>query len=199
MGRRIVKDFAYCWLVSVVVSALSPGWAAAQTPTASPISLPAAVQAALNNYPAIKESQARAQAAEETIDVARAAYLPRLDALWQANRATANNVFGLLLPQSIVPPVSGPVLPTTSYDGVWGKAAGVPLSWQAVDFGVRRANIDAARAQASSASAQSALTQLDIAAAAADAFLAVLAADEMVKAARANVDRLQVFADSVRT
>ena len=86
--------------------------------------------------------------------VARTAYVPRLDLLWQANRATRNNVFGLLFPQAVVPPISGPVLGTTMYDSVWGSAAGVLLSWQAVDFGVRRANVEAARAQASLANAQ---------------------------------------------
>jgi outer membrane protein TolC len=45
---------------------------------------------------------------------------------------------------------------------------------------------------------QAALTELDVASAAADAFLTVLAADETVRAVQANVDRLQVFADSVR-
>src|SRR5204862_8213713 len=46
---------------------------------------------------------------------------------------------------------------------------------------------------------QTALTELDVASAAADAFLTVLAAEESVRAARANVDRLQVFANNVRT
>src|SRR5205823_5509643 len=56
-----------------------------------------------------------------------------------------------------------------------------------------------ARAQTSLAKPQSALTDVDVAAAAADAFLTVLAADESVRAARANVDRLQVFSNNVRT
>jgi outer membrane protein TolC len=91
------------------------------------------------------------------------------------------------------------VLGTRSYDSVWGSAAGVLLSWEAVDFGVRKAGVDAARAQTRLAKAQAALTELDAAAAAADAFLTVLAADESVRAMRANVDRLQVFAGAVRT
>jgi outer membrane protein TolC len=82
---------------------------------------------------------------------------------------------------------------------VWGSAAGVLLSWQAVDFGLRKANVEVARAQASLASAQAALTELDVTAAAADAYVSVLAADEAVRAARANVERLQTFAESVRT
>src|SRR5439155_15111841 len=110
-----------------------------------------------------------------------------------------NTVFGLLLPQSFVPPVSGPVLGTRSYDSVWGSAAGVQLWWEALDFGQRKANVEVDRARSSFAKAQMDLTALDVTAAAADAFVTVLAADEAVRAAQANVDRLQVFADNVRT
>ncbi|PYQ88649.1 MAG: TolC family protein [Acidobacteria bacterium] len=188
------------WIGFAVVGCLLTPWRAGAQPAASgPLSLNDAVQFALKNYPAIKESRARAQAADEGIGVARTAYLPRLDMLWQENRATTNNVFGLVLPQSIVPPISGPVLGTRSYDSVWGSAAGVQLSWEALDFGQRKANVEVARAQSSFAKAQTDLTALDVAAAAADAFVTVLAADEAVRAARANVDRLQVFANNVRT
>src|SRR5947207_12928866 len=188
------------WLrcLPVIASLGLPAGAWAQA-AAGPLTMNDAVQAALKNYPAIKERRARAQAAQDGIGVARTAYLPRLDLLWQENRATTNNVFGLLLPQGVVPPISGPVLGTKSYDSVWGSAAGVLLSWEAVDFGQRKASVDVARAQASAAKAQTALTELDVASAAADAFLTVLAADEAVRAARANVDRLQVFANAVRT
>src|SRR3989454_3156347 len=179
---------------------LSPAPALAQPVGSGPLALTDAVQLALKNYPAIKESRARAQAAEEGIGVARTAYLPRLDMVWQENRATTNNVFGLLLPSSVVPAISGPVLGTRSLgDSVWGSAAGVLLSWEAVDFGQRKASLDVARAQTSQAQHQTALTELDVASAAADAFLTVLAAEESVRAARANVDRLQVFATNVRT
>jgi outer membrane protein TolC len=171
----------------------------AQAAATGPVTLNEAIQLALKNYPTIREQRAREEAAAQTIGVARTAYLPRLDVIWQTNRATVNNVFGLVLPQAIVPPISGPVLGATSNNMVWGSAAGMLLSWQAIDFGFRRANVDVARAQTSLSSAQTALSELDVAAAAADAYLTVLAADETVRAARANVDRLQVFADSVRT
>src|SRR5438874_1319617 len=174
--------------------------AAAQNPSSGPLTLNDAIQLALKNYPAIKESRAHAQAAEEGVGVARTAYLPRLDAVWQENRATTNNVFGLLFPQSTIFSMSGPVQGTrTLGDSVWGSAAGVLLSWEALDFGQRRATVDAARAQTSLANTQIAVTELDVAAAAADAFLTVLAAEESVRAIRANVDRLQIFAENVRT
>src|SRR5438552_2732591 len=178
---------------------LSPGRVVAQSQASGPLSLNDAVVLALKNYPAIRESRARAVAADEGVGVARTAYLPRLDMVWQENGATTNNVFGLLLPQSVIPAVSGPVLGTRSYHGVWGSAAGVQLSWEALDFGQRKANVEVARAQSSFAKAQTELTELDVAAAAADALLTVLAADQAVGAARANVERLQVFANTVRT
>src|SRR5215471_797648 len=114
------------WLVCVAVLAcfVRPSGAFAQAAPAGPLTLNDAVQLALRNYPAIRETLARRQAAAETIGVARTAYLPRLDMLWQENRATTNNVFGMLLPQGVVPALSGPVLGTRSWDSVWGSAAG---------------------------------------------------------------------------
>jgi outer membrane protein len=174
--------------------------AVAQSSNAGPLTLNDAIQLALKNYPAIKESRARAQAAEEGVGVARTAYLPRVDMMWQENRGTTNNVFGLLFPQSTLFSMTGPVLGTRSLgDSVWGSAAAVLLSWEAVDFGQRKAGVDVARAQTSLAKNQTALTELDVASAAADAFLTVLAAEESVRAARANVDRLQIFSNNVRT
>jgi outer membrane protein len=195
IGRRVRQ-------IGLVLAgcAINASLATAQSPGAGPLTLNDAVQLALKNYPAIKESRARAEAAEEGVGLARTAYLPRLDMIWLENRATTNNVFGLLMPQSVIPSMSGPALGTRSLDdGVWGSAAGVLLSWEAVDFGQRKAQVDVARAQTELARNQTSLTELDVASAAADAFLTVLAADESVRAIRANVDRLQVFANSVRT
>jgi outer membrane protein TolC len=177
----------------------NPGLAWAQA-EAGALRLGDAVRLALENYPTVKERRARAQAADAGIGVARTAYLPRLDVLWQENRATTNNVFGLLLPQSTIFSMTGPVQGTRSLDNsVWGSAVGALVSWEAVDFGQRRASVDGARAQSVLAKNQTALTELDVASAAADAFLTVLAADESVRAVRANVDRLEIFATSVRT
>jgi outer membrane protein TolC len=197
--RAVVRHVGWIGfaLVGCVLSGTDAG---AQSPGSGPITLNDAVQLALKNYPAIKESRARAQAAEEGVGVARTAYLPRLDMLWQENRATTNNVFGLLFPQSTVFSMTGPVLGTRSLgDSVWGSAGAVLLSWEAVDFGQRKASVDVARAQTSMARNQAALTELDVASAAADAFLTVLAAEESVRAARANVERLTVFGNTVRT
>ncbi len=164
----------------------------------TPLTLSAAVDLALRNHPAIREARAGSVAASADIGVARTAYLPRLDFLWQVNRATRNNVFGLLLPQPVVPAVSGPVLGTETLNGVWSNAGGLLLSWEAVDFGRRGAAVDVAHAESGFADAQRAVTELDVASAAADAYLGVLASDAALTAARANVERLDTFATSVR-
>src|SRR5437016_3654485 len=69
----------------------------------STITLTQAIALARTNYPAIQAAQAQQKAAQGAVGVARTAYLPRTDLLWQTNRATANNVYGLLLPQGVIP------------------------------------------------------------------------------------------------
>jgi outer membrane protein TolC len=186
-------------LVAMAGSLLSdPLNAAAQQEAGATLTLSAAVDLAIRNHPAVREARAGSAAARADIGVARTAYLPRLDFLWQVNRATRNNVFGLLLPQPIIPPVSGPVLSADTLTGVWSSAGGLLLSWEVVDFGRRRAAVDVARAESGAADARRSATELDVASAAADAYLAVLAADAARDAARANVERLDTFARSVR-
>lgn len=172
--------------------------ASAQTAPPSPLTLGAAVDFALQNHPSIRQAAAGASAATEEIAVARSAYLPKLDLLWQANRSTRNNVFGLLLPQSVIPSVSGPVLPSGTSSSVWSAAGGLLFSWEAVDFGRRAAGLSLARAESDAAGAEKKAVDLEIAGAAADAYLAVAAADAAQQAARANVDRLQTFAATVK-
>jgi len=172
--------------------------ASAQTANPSqPLKLDAAVELALTNYPAIKTAQAQAAAAKAQIDLARTAYLPRLDLLYQENRATRNNVFGAVLPQSIIPSISGPVLGSTSFESTFGSAGGTLFSWEPFDFGVRKAQVDVARAITNQANANISVTELDVATNAADAFMALAANEQAVRAAEANVFRAQAFADAV--
>ena len=110
------------------------------------LTIATAVQQALKNYPSIQVSEEQLNAASAGIRLARTAYLPRVDALAQVNRATRNNVFGLLLPQSVIPNISGPVLGTNNTGTAWGSALGALVSWEPFDFGLRSANIAVAAA-----------------------------------------------------
>src|ERR1019366_9211929 len=111
-----------------------------------PITVGQAIQRALKNYPAIRVSQEQINAAAAGIRLARTAYLPHADALAQLDRGTRNNVFGLVLPQSVIPSISGPVLGTNNFGTTWGTALGVLVSWEPFDFGLRRANLAVASA-----------------------------------------------------
>ncbi|HEX5084484.1 MAG TPA: TolC family protein [Blastocatellia bacterium] len=163
------------------------------------LSFEQAVELALKNYPGIRAAHARRQAAEAGVDLARTNYLPHVDMLWQQNRATRNNVFGLLLPQSVIPSISGPQLDSASLSSAWGSAGGLMLSWEPFDFGLRKSNVELARAIGRQANANEAATRLDVSAAAADAFLTMLAAEQTVEAAQSNVERAETLARAVRT
>ncbi len=162
------------------------------------LTLEEAVDFALKNYPAVRASLERVRAAEAGVGLARTNYLPRADMLWQANRATDNNITGLVLPQSVVAPISGPVPISTSNRSAWGSAAGLLFSWEPFDFGYRGAKVEAARAGRNRATAEASLTHLDVAVATVNAYLTVLAAEEAVQAAEADVQRRETFGKAVR-
>ena len=179
--------------------ALNARYAAAQpAPAVNVLTLDAAIQYATEHYPTIRAALEQVNASTAGVDVARAAYLPRLDSLWQSNRATANNVFGQVLPQSVIPSLTGPVLSSTSSQSVWGSATGALLSWEPFDFGLRHAGVVSAQAAVTQARAGETLTRLDVENAVATAFLNVLAAQRSGIAAQADVDRRNVLLQSVQ-
>jgi outer membrane protein len=173
----------------------------AQTPPAGTpqpkLTLAQIISLAEKNYPRIRASLEQRAAAQGGVSVARTAYLPRTDILWQTNRATANNVYGLLLPQGIVPSISGPVLTADNGRSAWSSAGGVLLSWQPFDFGLRRAQVNSAQQGAAAATAGLNLTRLDVELATTSAYLDLVTAEQLSGIARANLERLQVFANSV--
>lgn len=177
--------------------AATPPVAAQVPPPAFPVTLQQAIQYATDNYPAIRASMARVSAQQSGVDLARTAYLPRLDWSLQVNHATRNNVPGLLLPGTVTPAISGPASDSSSSSTIWGTANALLMSWEAFDFGLRGASVDVARAQVARATAGAELTRLEVGIGTADAFLRLAAASETVRAARANVERQQVFANSV--
>ena len=164
----------------------------------APLTLSEAVESALRDYASIRVSQEQISAAAAGIDLARTAYLPRVDLIAQANRATRNNVFGLLLPSSVIPSMSGPVIGTNNFGTAWGSAAGVLVSWEPFDFGLRRANVASAGAARNQAEATLKRTQFDVAVAAADAYLTLAAAQSTVIAAQAGVDRAEAVQKTIR-
>lgn len=173
--------------------------AAAVSAQETSLTLGQAVQQALDKYPAVQSSLEQVSAAAARINLARTAYLPRADFLGQANRATHNNVFGLMLPQSVIPTISGPAQGTNSLSSVWGSAVGTLVSWEPFDFGLRQASINTAKATRDRATAEVNVTKLQVSTAAADAFLTIVAAQQTVVAARAGVERARVLDQVIGT
>jgi outer membrane protein len=159
----------------------------------APLTITAAVENALRNYPSIRVSQEQINAAASGIQLARTAYLPRVDAVAQVNRATRNNVFGLLLPQSAIPSMSGPVIGTNNFGTAWGSAVGGLVTWEPFDFGLREANVAIASASKNQSEASLKRTQFDVAVSAVNAYLTLAAAGDTVRAAQAGVDRAEVI------
>ena len=180
-------------LILVVVDGLP----AQQAAPPVPLTLAQAVENALRNYPSVRVSQEQINAAAAGIRLARTAYLPRVDALAQMNRATRNNVFGLLLPQSVIPSMSGPVIGSNNFGTAWGSAVGTLVTWEPFDFGLRRASVAAATATRTQSEASLKRTQYDVGVATADAYLSLAAAQETVRAAQAGVDRAEVIARTI--
>lgn len=170
---------------------------AQQIPT-SGLTIQQAVQSALQNYPAITVSQEQIEAASAGIQLARTAYLPKIDSIAQVNRATRNNVFGLLLPQSVIPSISGPVLGTNNTGSVWGSSVGALVTWEPFDFGLRQASVSAATASRTRNETTLKRTQFEVSIAAADAFLTLVATQETIRAAQAGVERAQSVTQIVR-
>src|SRR5579864_3016737 len=161
------------------------------------LTLEQAVEQAMTKYPAVRASLQQVSAAAAGINLARTSYLPRADFMGQVNRATHNNVFGMMLTPSIISPISGPVLRTNSLDSVWGSAVGLLVSWEPFDCGLRRANVGVAESTREVAHAQVAVTRLEAGAAAADAYLTIAAAEQAAMAAKAGVERARVLDQSV--
>lgn len=191
----------------VVMAVLSPALAASAQekptpPQASPpvsFTLEQALQYAIDHYPTVRAALEQVNASTAGVSVAKSAYLPRLDSLWQSNRATANNVFGQVLPQSVIPAMSGPVLTSTSGGSVWGSATGALFSWEPFDFGLRQAAVASAEAAVTRARAAEALTRLDVQTAVGTAFLNIVGAQRAVAALQADVDRRDLLSRAVRT
>ena len=193
------------WILTLAVALGVPAAASAQTPATSQtpppqvFTLDQALQYAVNHYPTVRSALEQINVSTANVDVAKAAYLPRLDSLWQSNRGTANNIFGQVLPQSVIPAMSGPVLSSASAGSVWGSATGALFSWEPFDFGLRQATVVSAESAVIRARAGEALTRLDVQTAVGTAFLSIAGAQRAVAALQADVDRRDLLSRAVHT
>ena len=130
------------WIFFVTVCFLVPGLKAQDTVR---LSLADVLIAAENNYPKLKSNRYQLEASKAGIKLQQQTLIPQLDAAYQANLATHNNITGMWLPQYVLP-ISGPPSVNNDYGPVTGSAASLLLQWQPGIFGERVSNINFATA-----------------------------------------------------
>src|SRR2546423_336276 len=121
--------------------------AIAQTPIDTLIKMQGAIQLAEQRYHQLKVISYRTESADKNIEVVKYGKLPTLDASYQLNLATANNITGLFYPVGILP-MTGPPSFKNDYTPVTGSAASILLNWQAITFGQHNAQIKVAATEA---------------------------------------------------
>jgi outer membrane protein TolC len=163
------------------------------------LKLKAAIALASESFGEARASRAELSASDEALGLAKKAYLPSADLYVQWNRATRNNVFGLLFPTGGLPSISGPVLDEETSEGTFGSVAAALVRWEAFDFGVRAARVREAEALRRGTAASVRLTELEVSLGTIDSYLGVAAGDSAARAAAAAVDRMEVFEEAIST
>ncbi len=154
------------------------------------IPLGEAVQKAAINYPALKAKALQVEALKKNIQVVTNTGLPSLDASYQMNYATYNNITGMAYPTYLVP-ISGPPSKDNNLAGVFGSATGLLLNWQPFTFGQRESQTAFAKAGVTQANSDLANEILQHKVRVANAYLDALGAKELLQIFRENLSRSQ--------
>lgn len=146
------------------------------------------------NYPLLKAKGYEVQARKDQVSFVKSSALPSLDAAYQLNYATYNNITGMAVGQSFVP-ISGPPSVDNSYNGVLGSAAGLLLNWEPFTFGQRKSRIESAKAYQDYQQADEANEIFQHQVRTINAYLDVIMTNELIKVYNKNLERSQ---DNVR-
>ena len=159
-----------------------------------------AVSEALRNFPSIRAARFKLKAAAAEVTLAKTEYLPNLDILAQEIFTSHNIVAGTIIPQVLdVIPIQSGAASGNNMRGYFSSNQGVGVSWLALDFGLRRANVKLAHAATTQAEQGLKLTELDVAFQAAESYLDMVAAQLTIRAARAAVDRMKANQLAIHT
>jgi outer membrane protein TolC len=177
VGFVCMKSILLIWFLSV-------------TAAAGAQSLRDLMEKAKANYPLLKAKGFESLAQEDQVRYARSAGIPSVDAGYQVNYATYNNITGMATAQHFVP-ISGPPSPSNSSNAVFGTAGGLLMNWELVTFGQRKSKVRSAKASLAyqEADEQNEIFQHQIRTA--NAYLDLLMSHELVNVYRRNLARAQ--------
>lgn len=153
-------------------------------------SLQQLLQLATSNYPLLKSKQFSMDAAKKGVEISKSSKIPTMDAAYQMNYATYNNITGMAYPRLLIP-ISGPPSSSNQYNGTFGSAASLLLNWQAITFGQRAAQIEQSEAGVKFATADAANEILQHKIKVADAYLDAITFIELEKLYQENIRRAE--------
>jgi outer membrane protein len=153
-----------------------------------PQSLHQLLQLAETNYPLLKSKQFSMDAAQKAVEISKNSKMPTVDAAYQMNYSTYNNITGMAYPRLLIP-ISGPPSASNIYNGTFGSAASLLFNWQAITFGQRSAQIAQSEAGVKYATADAANEILQHKIKVADAYLDALTFIELEKLYQDNISR----------
>jgi outer membrane protein len=144
------------------------------------------LQTAAANYPLIKAKKLQTQALQYAVKYKQNGLIPSLNASYQVDYATANNITGMIYPQYITP-ISGPPSKGNDYSGVPGSAAALNLQWEPITFGQRGAEIDLAKGRLQYGQADENLTLFQHQVYVISAWLNYLLVNDLIKVYQSNI------------
>ncbi|MBX2962388.1 MAG: TolC family protein [Cyclobacteriaceae bacterium] len=153
-------------------------------------SLPDLLKLAEQNYPLLKAKGYEVLAGNDLVSLAKSAAVPTLDAAYQLNYATFNNITGMATAQGFVP-ISGPPSEDNVYQGVYGTAGGLLMNWDVLTFGQRKSKIESAKAQQAYREADEKQEIFHHQIKTANAWLDVVMAEELIKVYTKNLERAE--------
>lgn len=171
----------------LIIAFIPMSWLNAQT-------LPELLKQAEANYPLLKAKGYEVQARKDQVAFTKSTALPSIDAAYQLNYATYNNITGMAVGQGFVP-ISGPPSADNTYDAVFGSAGGLVLNWDAVTFGQRKSKINSAKAYQAYQQADQEQEIFQHQIKTANAYLDLVMTYELVKVYSKNLERAE---DNVR-
>ncbi|MEO6915179.1 MAG: TolC family protein, partial [Chitinophagaceae bacterium] len=116
------------------------------------LSIKDVLQNVQKNLPQLQALRQQAKATEQNIALAKNKIIPDLNAGYQLNEATYNNITGMSYPGFLLP-ISGPPSLNNKLNLVPGSAVGALIKWNPFTFGQRNAAIEKATAQYKQANA----------------------------------------------
>ena len=156
------------------------------------------LQLAEDNYPLLRSKAWEVKAAEKAVTTSRNTLIPSLDAAYQVNYATYNNITGMAYPQFLVP-ISGPPSAANHYDGVFGSATSLLLNWQPLTFGQRSSQVDLSKAGMQHARADAGNEVFQHKIRVINAYLDIITAAELEKVYQENLVRTEATLSIARS